>query len=44
MKVLIIGANGKIGQKLAKKLKSSNHPPSSDGFEKKGQVISNLKP
>lgn len=27
MKVLIIGANGKIGQKLAKKLKSSNHHP-----------------
>lgn len=27
MKVLIIGANGKIGQKLVKKLKSSSHQP-----------------
>lgn len=27
MKVLIIGANGKIGQRLVQKLKNTNHPP-----------------
>ncbi|WP_170148033.1 SDR family oxidoreductase [Marinoscillum furvescens] len=27
MKILIIGANGKIGQRLTKKLKNTSHPP-----------------